>query len=69
MNQGYVSRKDICWEKIEQIGIGLAYLCLFLSTMHGIDAAAEVYLELFQAYVTELFFMKIGNGTRKKAPS
>ena len=52
----YVSRKDICWEKIEQIGIGLAYLCLFLSTMHGIDAAAEVYLEPFQAYVTALFY-------------
>ena len=40
----------------EQIGIGMTYyLHVFLITMHEIDAAAEVYLELFQIYVLELF--------------
>ena len=40
----------------------------FLITMHGIDTAAEVYLELFQRYKLELF-AKIVNGLRKKGSS
>ena len=39
----------------EQIGIGIAYLHVFLITMHETDTAAEVYLELFQTYMLELF--------------
>ena len=53
-------------KNIEQIGIGMAYLHVFLITMH--DKAAEVYLEPFQIYMIELF-AKIVNGLRKKAPS
>ena len=43
------------WKIFEQIGIGMAYLHVFLITMHEIDTAAEVYLELFQTYMLELF--------------
>ena len=38
----------------EQIGIGMAYLHIFLITMHEINTA-EVYLKLFQTYMLELF--------------
>ena len=55
-------------KNIEQIGIGMAYLHVFLITMHEIDKAAEVYLEPFQIYMIGLF-AKIVNGLRKKAPS
>ena len=51
-NQGYVSRK---WKIFEQIDIGMLYLHIFLITMHEIDAGAEVYLELFQTYIIEIF--------------
>ena len=44
-NQGYVSRKYIHWKIFEQIGIGKAYLHVFLLTMREIDTAADVYLE------------------------
>ena len=43
----------------EQIGIGMAYLHVFLITMHEIDTAAEVYLEPFQTYLIELFCKNI----------
>ena len=39
----------------EQISIGMAYLHVFLITMREIDTAAEVYLELPQTYMLELF--------------
>ena len=47
--------KCICWKIFEQIGIGMAYLHVFSITMHEIDTAAEVYIELFPAYIIELF--------------
>ena len=37
-NQGYVSRKCIHWKIFEQIGIGKAYLHVFLMTMREIDS-------------------------------
>ena len=37
--------------------------------MYEIDTAAEMYLELFPAYMFELFFAKTGNALRKKASS
>ena len=43
------------WKIFEQSGIGMAYLHVFLIIMHKIDTAAEVYLELFQIYMLELF--------------
>ena len=46
-SQGYVSRKCIHWKIFEQIGIGKAYLHVFLMTIGEIDTAAEVYLEPF----------------------
>ena len=45
-NQRYVSGKYIRWKMFEQIGIGMAYLRVFLITMHETDTAAEVYLTL-----------------------
>ena len=36
-NQGYVSRKCIRCKMFEQIDIGMAYLHVFLITMHEID--------------------------------
>ena len=40
----------------EQIGVDIIlYLHSFLITMHEIDTAAEVHLELFQTYMIELF--------------
>ena len=54
-NQGYVSCKVFLLKNIEQLGIGMAYLHVFLTTMHEIDTAAEVYLELFQKYMFVLF--------------
>ena len=41
----------------------MAYLHVFLITVYEIDAAAEVYLELFQTYMLELF-AKIVNGLK-----
>ena len=41
-SQRHVSRKGIRWKIFEQIGIGMAYLHVFLITMHEIDTAAEV---------------------------
>ena len=38
----------ICFE---HIGIGMAYLYVFLIRMHKIDTASEVHLELFQTYM------------------
>ena len=46
-SQGYVSRECIHWKIFEQIGIGKAYLHVFLITMREIDTAAEVHLEPF----------------------
>ena len=57
-NQRYVSRKCTDWYRFdwfEQVGIGMAYLRVFLITVHEIDTAAEVYLEPFQTYMIELF--------------
>ena len=43
----------------EQIGISMAYIhVFFLVTMHEIDTAAEVYLELSQTYMLKLFLRK-----------
>ena len=42
--------KCICWKSFEQIGIGMAYLHIFLITMHEIETAAEVYLEPFELF-------------------
>ena len=61
--------KCICWKIIEQIGIGVDYLHVFLITMHEIDTAAKVYLKSFPTYMFELFFAKIVSALRKKAPS
>ena len=33
----------------------MVYLHVFLITIHEIDTAAEVYVEIFQTYVLELF--------------
>ena len=54
-NQGYVSRKVHLLKIFEQIGIGMAYLHVFLITMYEIDTAAEMYLEPFSTYMFELF--------------
>ena len=43
-------------EIFEQISLGMAYLHVFLITMHEIDTAAEVYLTPFQTYMLELFY-------------
>ena len=54
----------------EHIGIGLAYLHVFLITMHAIGTAAEAYLELFQTYMLALFYENsYSNGLRKKTSS
>ena len=50
--------KCICWKIFEQIGIGMAYLHVFLITMYETDTAAEVYLEPFPTYMFELFLQK-----------
>ena len=54
-NHGYVSRKCIPWKIFEQIGIDMLYLDIFLITMHEKDTTAEVLLEPFQTYMTEIF--------------
>ena len=54
-NQEMFNVKCFHWKTFEQIGIGMAYLRVFLITMHKIDTAVEVYLELFQTYKLELF--------------
>ena len=54
-NQRYVLSKCIRWKIFEQIGIGMAYLHVFLITIHEIDVPSEVYLEPFQRYMIELF--------------
>ena len=61
--------KCICWKIFEHIGIGMAYLHVFLITMYEIDTAAEMYLEPLPTYMFELFSAKIVNTLRKKAPS
>ena len=47
-NQGYVSCKCILLKIFQQIGIGMAYLHVFLITMHETDTAEKVYLEPFR---------------------
>ena len=54
-NQGYVHGSVFAEKSFEQIGIAMAYLHVFLITMHEIDTAAEVYLEPFPTYMFELF--------------
>ena len=60
----------IKWETSNQkylnrLGIAMAYLHVFLIAMQKIGTAAEVYLELFQSYMLELF-AKIVHGLRRK---
>ena len=43
------------WKIFGQIGIAMAYPHVSLITMHKTDTAVEVYLELFQTYMLELF--------------
>ena len=45
-------------KSFEQIGIAMAYVYAFLSTMHEIDTAAEMYLEPFLTYIFELVLQK-----------
>ena len=61
--------KCICWKIFEQIGIGMAYLHVFLITMYEIDTAAEMYLEPFPTYMFWAFSVKIINALRKNTPS
>ena len=59
----------ICWKIFEQIGIGMAYLHVFLTTMQETDTATNMYLEPFPTYMFEPFFAKIVNALREKVPS
>ena len=45
----------IRWKIFEQIVIGVAYLHVFLITMHENDTVAEAYLEFFQTYMMKVF--------------
>ena len=58
---GKESKSAICFTYVfqskifEEIGIGMLTFTFFSITMHGIDTAAEVYLEPFQTYMIEIF--------------
>ena len=57
-NQGYVHGSVFAEKSFEQIGIAMAYLHVFLITMHEIDTAAEVYLEPFLTHIFEFVLQK-----------
>ena len=56
--RGMVHESVFGEKSFEQIGIAMAYVYAFLSTMHEIDTAAEMYLEPFLTYIFELVLQK-----------
>ena len=54
-DQGYISRKRICWKIFGQIVTGIDFLHVFLITMHENGTATEAYSEPFQRYIIEFF--------------
>ena len=50
--------KCICWKVFEQIGIGMAYVQVFLIAMYEIDTDADMFLEPFPTYMFKLFLQK-----------
>ena len=56
--RGMVHESVFAEKSFEQIGIAMAYVYAFLSTMHEIDTAAEMYLEPFLTYIFELVLQK-----------
>ena len=54
-DQGHVLRKCIPRKSLNRLVFGMLYLHIFLITLHEIDTAAKVYLQLFQTYMIELF--------------
>ena len=51
---------------MEQIGIDMIYLHIFLITIHEIDTAAEVHLEPSQTYGWD-FFAKIAKSFQNQS--
>ena len=66
-NQGYVSRKRIHRKIFEQIGIGQAYLHVFLMTMREIDSYScrGVFRALLPFYPLEPFFFFLSTNIEK----